>query len=1080
MVAPARTLRPWARLAVGVVALTLCAGHARAGDDEDDVQFALRLAARGYTELAQAEIDNMLTRNPSAKQREAAEFARCELLRRAALTLAGIDKSDPAEVRQRFDAARKAYAAFLKAFPGGAHGADAEFNGANLLKDFGYYLNKKIADLPNPEEVRKEAEGAFDEAIRLLKLVRDRENTKGRAGDPDDELRFQLRNVAWYYLCVAMHDRALLHPVGDALRTAGLTKTIDDELMPFLEETDGEIVGYYVAQWLGRSFGRRAEGKGTWNATDLKDAKDWFDVAIGAADLPGAKTILALSNVVFESCREFGALCNQVGSLDSVSYPRLYVETMQRVEKALPQRTRSTRYGLEALVEKARALARTGQHEAAIREINAITQSAGQADPSWGRGVSYVAKQALNDVIASIPPDANIRLSPDVLFKAGEGSGDARQYGRAIRAFQRTLLACEEEPDPARQKRLLDEYHAKTWSSIFYCYMQLDRYREAYVAADQAVKRYLAMKRADEDEDIRRAALGLHSSLQALGQRTRDKEIIAEAERAREFLTREPALAWVAGGGLKYIEARAAMDRAASLQRQERAEEAAAAFQEAIALLKAIPESEAQHRTAQSRIGECLVLMGKPEDAAKHIEGFLAKWASYFNDANTPPPQRQPQGWGTFWLANARFDLGRHDRVVEALKDFETRFAGAGLDNALPRIRFLRVRSLLELKGRLAEAEKEALALKDGTPDSPWTASACLGVANALVNERAAAAEQDPQVAKEMLGRAVDLYDFWIASAEAAGPEMHVYVGKMNQEAGRLDRASAEFEIALKQHEAAGDKEAAETVRVHLVDILIDQQRYEDALPKLERLFVKPQTDLSSVREFLKVISAPPPGTEASVYQGEVKKFLAAAVARASLLPAGAPLKARAEGVVASANPDKEDLMRVYDGAGPDGITALAAGLALTKLGESSTMSPNVRNATFELVKRTPDLMYSLARCHEARATKIESAISAVNLYQLLIESAPVSDEEKKPEGTKYSGRWFEWRLHHMGIYRTLGVALKADGPLRTVCALFKSMATLDEVTKADKVKPGLRKQFEQVRDEADAALRRLGKDGCE
>jgi tetratricopeptide (TPR) repeat protein len=511
--------------------------------------------------------------------------------------------------------------------------------------------------------------------------------------------------------------------------------------------------------------------------------------------------------------------------------------------------------------------------------------------------------------------------------------------------------------------------------------------------------------------------------------------------------------------------------------RQSDKEGSVAAFAKAIELLGRIPAKESLYHRAQSRIGECLVLSEKPDEGRKHLEAFLQKNAAFFADPNTPPARRQPQGWAMFWLATAYNDMKQPAKVIEVLADFENKFKGASLENSIPRVRYLRIRAM-DAAGRLADAEKEILALRNDSPESPWTAPAALAVASALYHGQSRMKETDPTGAKSMLGRAADLYDFWLAGTPEPSSDNFVFVGKVNQEVGHFDRASEALAKALTMEETARNTDKADTIRANLVGLLIDQEKYAEALPRLEHLFIKPQADLSALRAFFTALDTRHPSIDLGVHKEGVKKALQGIVARASLLPAGAPIKEKAERIVQAADPNVEQLMAAYDDAGPAARTALANGCALGTLASTNALSPNVRTTTFELVKRTPDLMSHIARCHEAQATKIDSGITAINLLQMLIESAPSSDPEVRVDGHRYTARWFEWKYRLMGVYRTLGISLNQDRPLQTVCDLYRSMTTLNEIQMAEAIRPGFGKKFDALRDEVETALRRLGKTG--
>jgi len=1068
---------PRRAVVAGLAALVVVASGPSAHAREDDVEYALGLAQRGYYDLADAEIARMLKGSASPEKRTNAQFTRCEMLRRAALVAAGDDKSPPAEVRDRFAAAQKAFQEFLASGAQGRRKADAEFNQANLLKDFAYFLNKRLAEFPDPAAIRKEADKTFDDAIKALTVIRDREQEAGSGLDPANEERFSLRNEAWYYLCVAMHDRSMLLPPGDPVRIQQLTKLIDGELNALLEETDGDLPGYYAGMYLGLACWHRGQQKDGWNTDDIRTAKDWFSVPMDAADRPDAPTWPALMDAIFKSAHQFGVMCNEVGNLGGSPYPRLFIEKMATLEAKLPT-VRKTSFGLQAIVEKARAMAAAGLHEAAIKELNQVTVAAATCDPRWARQVDREAKRALNLVISSIPPDSPVKLNPEILFKAGDGSIQEGKPGQAIRAFQRVLLSCEAVAEPGRRQALLDEFHAKSWNQIFWCYSQLERYREAFLAADQPVQRYLAAGRSDEDQTVADAASNRLRALQALAQQTKDAGDFEAVRVARELLTTKFGYS-TAIGNQNYVVASQKMMLGYQAVSQGDKEGATKAFAEAVDSLRKVPEKEAQHRIAQARVGEAFVQMGKNQEAIQHLEAFLKKWAPFFADTNTPGPQRQPQGVAVFWIAQAYDSLKQPAKVVELLADYEKRFASASLETFYPRAAYSRVLALLAI-GKVPEAEAAANRLKADSPDNAYTPSACLAAANALYKQRDEVKATDRHLAKELLGRSVSLYDFWVSHTADPGAEDWKFVGLKHLEMEAFDRGAEMLQKSLDEFRAAADEKNVEIVTVLLAGVLVEQGRFPEALPKLESLFIKTPENLDTLRDCFASLSKSPAGTDLKIFKDNLQKTLKSVVERALQEPGAAGVEATARKAVAGEAPDTEAVLRAFD-ASAQTRRALSAGTAFTLLGSSNTMSANLRNAVFALVRRQPELMGNLSRCYdELSASRLDYAIASINLYQMLLDAAEATTDRPRAPGTRYSERWFDWKYRMIRVYLKLGIAVKQDGPLLTVCAFLKSMTSLEELQRSDEEREGFSKEFLALKIDAEAGLRKLGKGGCE
>ncbi len=1071
------------RLAAGAMVLAaLLAGALPAEARDDDADFAMRLADRGYETLANQVIDRMVSTNKTPEARGYAEFARGALMRRAALLAAGNDRSDPAEVREKFAAATRAYESFLKAYANHPKAADAEYDLANLKKDFAYYLTTNIEKFPakDREAVKSEALKLFEDAVRYLTSIRDREQEKGDKGDPANEDRYLQRNIAWYYLCVALHDRAMLHPPGDALRLQQFTQAIE-ETTAFLEETDGTIFGHFSSMWLGLMYWHRGAMKDGFAADDIKQASEWLNVNIDASSIPDLDAEWpTLARCVLQSTFHWGEMCNAVGIIDGVNYRKAFIDKVTNVEARMAS-CRTERFGLQALVQKGLALSALGRHAAAVELLNRVSDLALKADPSWGRGVDQLAKRALNDVVSSIPPDAGVMLSPAILFKAAEGSYRDREFGRAIRVYQRVLAAIAAEPDAARRGTLADEFDHKCWLKINECYVRLERPLEAYFAADYPVQEYLRSGSKDEDEDVASLALYRITALNSLSQKSppeRKAGLVKEVEEAQKLLTEK--FAWSVGiGGTAYAVALNKLSEAQS--NKGRGEKAAAdkSFAEAMEEFRKVGDKERFYLNAQSRIGECLVTAGRTGEGLKFLQEFIQKNAAYWADPNTPVRERQAWGWAVLWIANAYDDLKQPAKVVETLEEFEKRFEGAGLANTYPRIRYLRSGALVDA-GRVEDAEKECRLILKEHENSGWAVPAALKVANALQSAGAKAkGAGDRKASVDLRRRAVEFYEFWLRRSSTVGADQYTFVGQIYEEVLEDHARAAElWTKALKLYEEAGNEEMAEKLTVFLSSLLVSQGNYAEALPKFERLFVKVPESVDSLREVFDRLKQKPSNVELTVHQKAMKDTLGKIAEAVSLDATVASLASEARRAASLGEPDI--MVRAFSDT-PETRKGLATAAAFTILGENPAMIAELRVAVFGLVKRQPDLMSNLARCYdELWLTKAEYPIRALNLYTTLIESAPpaFASGEDAP-GARYSERWFDWKFRMTRLYLNIGKKYSSEPALRTVCGLVKAMETVTELEKADLARENFAKEFLALRDQASVELVKLGKEGC-
>ncbi|MCK6481115.1 MAG: hypothetical protein L6R43_13530 [Planctomycetes bacterium] len=1085
----ARGLLP--RAAVLAAALASCCLPALARDDDD--QFAMRLADRGYEALALQVIDRMSSAKGSPDAKGGAEFARSALLRRAALLVAAVDTSDPAEVRTKFGNATRAYEAFLKSYGSHSRAADAEYDLANLKKDFAYYLQKSLEKFPAAERdpVKAEAVKLFEDAVRYLTSIRDREQQKGDAaaragggGEEEEEGKeeredpYLQRNIAWYYLCVALHDRAMLHPPGDALRLQQFTQAIE-ETTRFLEETDGTIFGYFASMNLGLCFWHRGQSKDGWSADDVKQATEWFLVNIDASDIPDLdQQWPALARCVYQAADHWGEMCNAVGVLDGVNYRKEFVDKMAKVEAKMPG-LRNERFGLEALVQKGLALSGLGRHAAAVETLNAASEAAGRADPSWGRGADAHAKRALNDVVAAIPPDAGVALSPAILFKAAEGSMRDGDFGRAIRVYQRVLASIAAEPDAARRRTLADEYDHACWLKINECYARLDRNLEAYYAADFPVQEYLRAGRKDQDDDVDDLAYFRITALRSVlakAKPERKEALQKEIEEAQKLFTEKFADWSNMGGSTAYSVAFNKQQEAhAARGRGDRAA-AEKAFAECIELFRKVTDKDRYYLNAQSRIGESMVAMGKTDEGMKFLQAFVAKHLEYWKDPNTPTRERQAWGWAVLWIANGHADLKQPAKVVETLADFERSFAAAGLDATFPRVRYLRVLALVDA-GRSADAEKECRVLLKENEDSGWTVPAALRVANDLQSQGAKAkGGGDAKASLDLRRRAVEFYEFWLRRSSDVGADQLTFIGQIYNDVLKEPARAAElWTRALKLYEEKGDAEKAELLTVYLSSLLVEQGNYAEALPKFERLFIKVPENIDSLREVFDQLRRRPANVEKTVHEKNVKDLLGKIAEMTATDAAVANLASEARR--AASLGDADIMVRAFSDT-PDTRKGLATATAFILLGEN--LPPELKVAVFGLVKRQPDLMSNLGRCYdELWLTKPEFPFRALNLYSTLLDSAPPGYEGEEVPGARYSERWFDWKVRMTRLWFNIGTKFSLEPALRTVCGIVKAMETVNEYDRAEKARQGLSREFQALKDQADMALSKLGKEGC-
>jgi tetratricopeptide (TPR) repeat protein len=839
--------------------------------------------------------------------------------------------------------------------------------------------------------------------------------------------------------------------------------------------------GYLASNRLGLAYWHRGQLQKGWSAEDIRAAREYFSGTISAMDLQGIdQDWPTLVDIIFQTACNFGQMCNEVGTLDGVNYPKLFHADVVKIQEKLPSiRTRFD--GHKLLIEDGKAMASLGLAEAAIAQLNQVSNWA-QEIPGWGRAADQLAKKALNDVLGSLPSDSTIKVTPAVLFKAGEGSLRDQTFGRAIRAFQRVLTTIDAEKDPAKRQALFEEFYYQSWDHIYECYVRLERYLEAHLAVDHPVQEFLASGSKTPGKEVSNLAYLRVTTLQTLVNRApkeQKADLQEQLKKAQELFTSRFKDTSDFGEGIGSAVANQKMIQGRGLMNSGDTARGAALLKEAIDLFAKVDPKDVKYEISQARIGECLVYMKRPEDAVKHLQAFVQKNLAAWGDASTSAPGRQPWGWSLLWLSQAHYDLNQFPKAVEYLEGYETRFQGANLDPFTPQVRNLRISALVKT-GKGDEAIRECDQLMKDSPDKGYTIRSTLEVANDLkVRSDKAAAEGNKKAALDLKKRSLPYYDFWIGHSSDIAADQYTFVGSIHFEVESFKGAADNWQKALELFKAQDNVKMVDTLTISLAGLLVGQGRYAEALPQFEALFI-PVPEVEELRTALAAIRRRPNNVPAAVWDKKAKDILDRMAEVLAKDPDGAAKAGEAKKVAAGAEP--EVLVRAYADT-PELRRALAKAAALTILGTDANLPPELKAGALALVKRSPELLANIARCYEELATATtENAIRSVNIYSTLIEASPNADDpENPPPGAKYSEKWFDWKYHWLKVYLTTGTAYKDKGEslLRTVCDVVKGMENLGELKRADLAAQDLGKKFDGLRDQADAALRAIGKEGC-
>ncbi len=322
-------------------------------------------------------------------------------------------------------------------------------------------------------------------------------------------------------------------------------------------------------------------------------------------------------------------------------------------------------------------------------------------------------------LITKLIDQPGVDVPPAILIAAARGKADEQDLVGAIEIYQRVLHSIEDK-DQAQRK----EYGGKVLYAIGSAYMSLDMPREAALAFQQAVTHW----RGQPEYDALNSR-GFYNAAAALRRRLPDdvsiESMLAQAEQAVLDNDQE------AGGEFAF--------RLAS-----KIFEGGQDYAKAREIYRCVSKASESYEKAWVFVGVCEFQLGKAKrdyDAAilvfdGYLNGYLKDPLHSLGAEETTRQARRSEAsasavyyWGYAEFDRADAGLGKWERVVEILSDFEARFPTQ--QGLLPATVY-RVSVAQRQLGRPAEAEAGCARLLAQFPTNPWTARAALDGFNAL------------------------------------------------------------------------------------------------------------------------------------------------------------------------------------------------------------------------------------------------------------------------------------------------------------------------------------------------------------
>lgn len=781
---------------------------------EDDLSYARSLAERGYFDLAH-EVCERIRTNPAAPadQKEALDVTLADILRRQAAAA-----KDPLESR---DAVLESAAQLAERFavnrPASPLAAEARLLAAEILRDRGR-LWAQAAEGRREAAARAVAHFRAAEE-RLLALSSDRK----AAGAPKDDSSY-LR--ACYHLPLVRFDRALLTPPGperDAL-LAEVVKGMDEFRWAF----DGFAAAYDLAIAEGlaaaelRAYAKAVEAlDSTIALMDTEQIDETTRPLIFRAFWVKAKVLAAIEDE--ELGRKWWPVaCDAADRAEALAASAKELARRKVVpHAAFFDDAESRRFRMHAAVEKARALAKMGEKEAAV----AAAQRAASTEGPW--------QDEACELLAHLAGGSDVPLPSRIVLL--EGCIRREDWTGAMEQARLALDACK-TPQEMRKHGVL------AWIQMGIALQQLARYKEAAQAFEEVVRVYEVVSDASPEEKERAAECAYRAASCWGKQSARSGDPLDDAayERAVRLLADRFAAS--------PYSANAAYIVAERLEGQGKWAEAAAQYER-------VPEGAEARDRALLRIGYCRYQLAQQawEEAARdpaRREALEMQARQAFSLAEKELRASFERSLGEVAdLQAAAFllvSLLTHDAVKrygEALPILdEVEKAASDRPEILGKAKAYRVEALVCLAGsEPAALERADEALEDliaSVPESPYLGVSLQRVGRAYAVAAAADAASRPSLER----KAADRLRVWVENAlkrgEAVRADDALVVVDYLLGLGEQEDVTAALRIA----EAAsagrfGEAKAGEEgIAARLARAQVRAGRYAEAKDVLERL----------------------------------------------------------------------------------------------------------------------------------------------------------------------------------------------------------------------------------------------------
>lgn len=821
---------------------------------DDDFEFAEALLRRGYVDLAEEKFQEFIQKG--GPKRGDGEYGLASLKGRSA-TAAAAETAERLrkpvdDVLLLFEEGDGAWAQFIKNNADHERNLDAKLERARLLQLRGEYIKTVLekgwaTKLGQGDLLTKMAQG-FDTSVELLQPVEDRARAayekaqqKYKPDDPEYQDAAGELAVVWLYRLVSLYGKGECLPEGDAAGTAAVDKVVK-EVEDFLWEFEDRLQGVWALHYRGLAYAKK------------NDSAEAFADLKGAAVMATKSDNPAVRKVTFDSYTELATACLRFGVDENGDWP---ARAMQEFKEFGP----GGRWadfdkdgpGQRAGLAWARLLDYAGDPQAALQVAQRVLKAAVQTRTGVDRQAGALVATLLQTAGASG------KVAPGDLERVASTKWRDGETREALQAFQAVISTC-------RTPEQMNEFGWNAWDSIGRIYAGDGRWYEAYVAftiLDEAYDKQPTNTTLDQITD----ETGFLRA-QALARLSREIDDRAESDKWKkraddlltEFANRKPNSPYNQDAALQ-----AAAGKLSEAKRTKRDDPALALplFEEAVKLFQQVPKDSPSIDLVGARIAEIRFHQEKFDEAVKLSRQWLDNLPKLPTTNSSKVRRARAQGENVAYNTLVRALAGAFDASKAAGKEARAA-AGKALFDALAQheadflkssegggaqILLWRIECYASM-GQIDEAEKLAWQFINGNKEHP-NARYVAALVGAMVEADARVWESKGDVprTRNLYIRAAKLKEFVLDTSPGGerNPDVVRAVGTTYQKGEEWDKAEGLLTEALKLYEAATKQEQADSVRVQLIDLLIDRGKYDDAIPQLEAQLVTDPKDRPTV-----------------------------------------------------------------------------------------------------------------------------------------------------------------------------------------------------------------------------------------